>query len=212
MQLLLAPTVKQLYEIVPRRAERWPNATALGAQEGLGWRTLDSRALLAQVDGLAAQLAERGVGCGDRVVLWTPSGLRTPVYLFAIWKLGAVAVPFDRDMNPQAASAIVESVEPRLIILGYEQQPAWAPASISSEWWEPAAQPAAEAWQPPAEDLAAIFFTSGTTGQPKGCMISHTNLISQVMAFPTRGLCWATTAPSSPARGASPLRFRARGR
>src|SRR5207302_1700422 len=41
-------------------------------------------------------------------------------------------------------------------------------------------------WQPPNEDLAAIFFTSGTTGQPKGCMISHSNLCSQLDVFDDR--------------------------
>src|SRR5207302_3665432 len=132
--------LSQLYQILQVRAARFPRAIAIGAQEGLSWCTLDSLQLLGQVDGLAEQLAERGVRAGDRVVLWTPSGLRTPVYLFALWKLGAIAVPFDRDMNPQAAAAIVESVEPRLIVLGYEQQPAWAPAAQCVEWWEPAAE------------------------------------------------------------------------
>jgi acyl-CoA synthetase (AMP-forming)/AMP-acid ligase II len=124
--------VQHLYNVVRQRAQRWPTATALGAQDGLGWRMLDSRALLAKVDGLAEQLTERGVRGGDRVVLWLPSGLATPVYLFALWKLGAIAVPFDRDMNPQAAAAIIRSVEPRLVILGNGQQPTWGRKMRSS--------------------------------------------------------------------------------
>jgi long-chain acyl-CoA synthetase len=55
------------------------------------------------------------------------------------------------------------------------------------EWWEPApASASATSWEAPTEQLAAIFFTSGTTGQPKGCMISHANLCSQVEAFDDR--------------------------
>jgi long-chain acyl-CoA synthetase len=53
------------------------------------------------------------------------------------------------------------------------------------EWWEPATpapQPVA-GWQRPAEELAAIYFTSGTTGKPKGCMITHADLCSQVEAL-----------------------------
>src|SRR5258708_854257 len=176
---------KQLYQILVHRAQPFPHSIALGAEEGLGWRTLDSRELLGLVDGLAADLAQRGVHAGDRVVLWSPSGLRTPIYLFALWKLGAVVVPFDRDMNPQAATAILASVEPRLVILGFESRPPWAPAD-AVDWWDPSPAASTTAWQPPQEDLAAIFFTSGTTGQPKGCMISHANLCSQVEAFDDR--------------------------
>jgi len=176
-----------LYQILQLRAERFPTATALGAEEGLRWRTLDSRQLLEHVDGLAADLAARGIGNGDRVVLWAPSGLRTPTYLFALWKLGAIVVPFDRDMNAQAATAILATVGPRLVILGFDQRPSWAPDD-AVEWWQPtpAANTNQARWQPPDEELAAIFFTSGTTGQPKGCMISQKNLCSQVEAFDDR--------------------------
>jgi long-chain acyl-CoA synthetase len=182
--------VAHLYQILTLRAERFPSAIALGAEEGLRWRTLDSRQLLALVDVAARELAARGVGSGDRVVLWTPRGLRTPILLFASWKLGAVVVPFDKDMNPQAAADILAAVEPRAVILGFDQRPAWAPSN-AMPWWpadEPgdaAPQPQAP-WQAPDEQLAAVFFTSGTTGQPKGCMITHGNLCAQLAAFEER--------------------------
>ncbi len=179
--------VAHLYEIVVHRALRYPESVALGADEGLRWRTVNSRQLLALVDALAADLSDKGVSAGDRVVLWTPSGIRTPIYLFAIWKLGAVVVPFDRDMNPQAATAMLAAVEPRCVILGFDQRPAWAP-NDAIQWFEPAPRPntAITRWTTPDEELAAIFFTSGTTGQPKGCMITHANLCSQIDAFDDR--------------------------
>src|SRR5258707_10498182 len=149
-----------LYQILQRRAERFPASIAFGAADGLRWRTLDSRQLLAQVDWLAADLAERGIRAGDRVVLWSPSSLRTPVYLFALWKLGAIVVPFDRDMNPQAATAIPAAVEPRLVIVGYDQRPAWASPEGTVDWLEPTPRTdAPAAWQPPAQPLAASFLT-----------------------------------------------------
>ncbi len=183
-----------LYQVLQHRAERWPTTVALGAEEGLRWRTVDSRQFLNLVDALAADLAARGVRAGDRVVLWSPSGIRTPAFLFAIWKVGGVAVPFDKDMNPQAAATILESVEARAVILGFDQSPAWAPPD-AVQWWDPdsSAHPEPDdpgrstpAWGPPEEELAAIFFTSGTTGQPKGCMITHANLCSQIEAFDDR--------------------------
>ncbi|HZQ34701.1 MAG TPA: AMP-binding protein, partial [Dehalococcoidia bacterium] len=162
---------------------------------GVVWKTLDSRALLRQVDALADELTVAGVREGDRVVLWAPNAPRTVVCLFAIWKLGAIVVPFDREMNAAAGRAILRAVDPRLVLNGYGEQPAWAGEGGTAEWWEPgsrggaapadggARSAASGEWKRPAEELAAIVFTSGTTGNPKGCMITHANLGSQVEAL-----------------------------
>ena len=189
--------VAHLYELVPERARRFPDAVAFGGQQGLGWRTLNGRQVPAGVDVLAAELAGRGVRRGDHVALWLPNHPRTALFLFALWKLGAVAVPFDREMNPDAAARILASAAPRLVLVGYGERPAWLANAPVAEWWEPGAGDGATrrrgdgasgrlgdggpgTWAPPAEELAAIIFTSGTTGQPKGCMISHANLCAQV--------------------------------
>ena len=181
-----APT--QLYEILLRRAERWPAAIAVGGQEGLIWKTLDSRQLLELVDRLAEELAAEGVRAGDRVVLWVPNHWRTPVYLFALWKLGAIVAPFDREMNPGGGARIIAAIEPRLVLVGYGERPAWAREIEVMEWWEPGNRVAASggAWARPDEPLATLMFTSGTTGTPKGCMIGHANLLSQLEALPER--------------------------
>lgn len=179
-----------LYEIVRARAVRFPDAIAVGGQQGLGWKTVASRVLLDLIDRLADELRDTWtIAPGDRVVLWIPNSWRAPVYLFALWKLGAIVVPFDREMNPSAAASIIDSVEPRWILGGYGTRPGWASESDRFvEWWEPLAgrverADAHSAWSVPAEDLAAIFFTSGTTGQPKGCMITHANLCFEVDAL-----------------------------
>lgn len=173
-----------LYELLLKRVQTWPDAVALGSQCGLGWKTLTSREMLRQVDQLALELSELGVTAGDRVVTWLPSGWLTPVYLFALWKLGAVVVPFDREMNPSAGEQILHLVEPRLVLGGYHEKPAWLGDAELTEWWEPKVPRSAVTpqpdWAAPPTELAAIFFTSGTTGNPKGCMISHANLRSQV--------------------------------
>jgi long-chain acyl-CoA synthetase len=175
-----------LYEVLRRRASSHPDTVALGGQHGLIWRSITSRELLGLVDSLATELAARGIGPGDRVVLWLPNQWQTPVYLWACWRLGAVVVPFDRETNPEAAARIVTAVEPKRILVGFGIRPHWAPADLAEEWWEPtlrepADQPADD-WPQPSEELAAIYFTSGTTGVPKGCMIGHANLLSQIDA------------------------------
>ena len=94
------------------------------------------------------------------------------MYFFAIWKLGAVVVPFDRETNPEGRARILEARRARLIIAGYGERPAWANDRTVAEWWEPGAREGAEAG-PAAMDAAgggagALYFTSGTTGTPKG--------------------------------------------
>jgi long-chain acyl-CoA synthetase len=181
--------MRNLYEIIQRRAQQFPDAVALGSQVGLTWRALTSRHLLAAVDALAHQLAtQHGVTAGDRVVLWLPNHLRTPLYFFACWKLGALAVPFDREMNPEAAARIIAATAPRLLVAGYGERPVWSAGAPVVEWSEAEALPAPPPadWTPPAEPLAALFYTSGTTGAPKGCMISHANLLSQVEVLPAK--------------------------
>ena len=75
---------------------------------------------------------------GERVVLWLPNTPRTPVYLFALWKLGAVVVPFDREMNPEAAAAIIDSRRRRASSSSATASgPAWAGGAPIVEWWEP---------------------------------------------------------------------------
>jgi hypothetical protein len=130
-----------LYELLRQRAAAHPTATALGGQQGLRWHTLDSRQLLDLVDHLAGELAALGVREGDRVVTWLPNHWRTPVYLFAVWKLGAIVVPFDREMNADAARRILASVAPRLVLVGYDEPPTWATADEVTPWWAPGGPP-----------------------------------------------------------------------
>jgi long-chain acyl-CoA synthetase len=173
-----------LYHIVRDRAMNNPATIAIGSQSGLTWRTVRSRELLELVDATACRLADLGIREGDRVVVWMPSHWRAPVFLFALWKLGAIVVPFDREMNPDAAERIIVSLDARCTIVGYDESPVWAKDTRILKWWEPRAEanpdPTATDWTPPGEQLATISFTSGTTGQPKGCMITHANLCSQI--------------------------------
>lgn len=176
-----------LYEIVLHRAAAYPTEVAFGSQEGLAWRLITGAELLERVDRAALELAAAGVAEGSRVVVWAPNHWRTVAFMFGLWKLGAVVVPFDREMSAEAGRRIIAAVEPAMVLRGYGEAPGWAEGASVTEWWEPGSRTPADApvgpWTRPSEELATISFTSGTTGHPKGCMITHANLCSQVDAL-----------------------------
>jgi len=178
-------TIENLYESVRQRAERYPESIAFGGRQGIGWRAVTSRELLALVDQLASEIAVNlGVVSGDRVVLWIPGSWQAPVYHFALWKLGAVIVPLDKDTNRELAVAIMRSVEPRVVLVGYDYRPEWLTESDPvAEWWEPGTRGGEATEEVVTNELALIAFTSGSTGNPKGCMISHANLLHEVDAL-----------------------------
>lgn len=125
------------------------------------------------VDRLSARLTEMGVRAGARVVFTLPSDLRAAVLLAALWRIGAVAVP----LNTRTPLARVEQVIARTGALLWVQE---------IDWWSDCAPRAVPGAPTPAgdgpPDLAVIIQTSGTTGQPKGVMLSHSALTYQAKA------------------------------
>lgn len=163
---------------VHRRRVKSAHATAVIA----GDRRLSYPELAERIDRASAALAERGVGFGDRVAFL---GVNSPEFfevLFACGQLGAIMVPlnvrltaselaFQRD-DAGASLAVVDpelepllpSTLPRLVIgTGYDDALA-------------AASPEHHSVTVSLDDPAAILYTSGTTGHPKGAVLTHGNL------------------------------------
>ena len=146
------------------------------------------------IDRLATALKETGVCRGDRVAFL---GLNQPVYfdlLFAAARLGAIFVPLnyrltgpelDYIINDAGVHTLVVDGPHRPIIEGIRERlccrfylsadgaaPDWQPVSdfVGNAAPLPATEPTAE------DDIAVIMYTSGTTGLPKGVMLTHGNL------------------------------------
>jgi long-chain acyl-CoA synthetase len=117
--------------------------------------------LRARVDAGVAELKARGVRTGDRVALLMPNGPAFVAALFATWRLGAVAVP----LNVLLARPEIET---RLDLSG-------ASLLVDDEAFGSAA-PSREAVDRSTGDPAAILFTSGTSGAPKGAVLTHGSL------------------------------------
>src|SRR5699024_7342209 len=151
--------------------------------------------LLERVDRLAAELAAGGVTDGDRVGYL---GVNHPTFLealFATARIGAVFVPLNFRLTARELTFIISDARVHTLIADTEHaaivEPVRADCGIhrtialsevpDAPAWEPlenllaARAPIAEAHRPGTDDVAVIMYTSGTTGQPKGAMLTHGN-------------------------------------
>ena len=146
------------------------------------------------IDRLAAALRAAGVCRGDRVAFL---GLNQPVYfdlLFAAARLGAIFVPLnyrltgpelDYIINDAGVHTLVVDGPHRPIVAGIRERLCcrlYLSADGAAPGWQPVgdfvgnAAPLPEGEPTAEDDIAAIMYTSGTTGRPKGVMLTHGNL------------------------------------
>jgi long-chain acyl-CoA synthetase len=133
----------------------------------------------------ARELETRGVGRGDRVVIWGEGSPEWIAVLFGCLLRGAVAVPLDRQSTPDFVSRVVEQVEPRLIAADSTLSPvAGNKARLDLDTLVGLVSRHVPNPYPPEpsdrSDTAEILFTSGTTATPKGVRITHGNLLSNL--------------------------------
>lgn len=184
-------------------ALRQPDRAAVKIARGrtvdgaIDYLTLSFAELDAEVDAWVARLAARGVRHGDRVLVMVRQGLPLLAAAFALFKLGAVPVIIDPGMGRKSFLACVARSRPR-VLLGIPRAQVmshffrsaftsveirvWASGSSTARV-APTGGPAsrrAETAASSASELAAILFTSGSTGAPKGVRYEHGMFEAQV--------------------------------
>ncbi|SDX80278.1 Acyl-CoA synthetase (AMP-forming)/AMP-acid ligase II [Albimonas donghaensis] len=169
-------------------AERRPDALALVSSRGsLTWAGLETA-----IERLRADLAGRGVGPGDRVMMVTENCAATAGALCALNRLDAWTTLVNARMSAAEVDALIDFAEPRLVLFASGDSPAAAAHAArlgAAEWTDPdlggiaafatGGDPKPEPLGPVGERVALMMFTSGTTGTPKGVMLSNAALIYQ---------------------------------
>ena len=186
-----------LAQLLVDTLQRQADAEALvGGGLRLSWRELHHAAIRC-----AGGLSRRGVQAGDRVALLLGNQPEFVIAVLACAWLGAVAVP----ISPRAAAGelalMLQDAEPTLLIAAsslVNRLPApqrlpraclrFAVGDVADAGCEPfaelmRAEPLLQPHAAAEDDLAVLLYTSGTTGRPKGAMLTHLNIVHSVLHF-----------------------------
>lgn len=168
-------------------AQRWPDHPALEDLTG----SLNFAQVLAAVQLRRQQLLMAGLAAGDRLVLLLPKQRDMVIELFAIWSLGAIAVPVHQGLKLQQLQHIVDDCQPKLLSVApmrRQQLEADLVLPAGAAWAGPAGLDTKttgggfECLQLPtgagfSTFPAAILYTSGSTGLAKGVVVTQLNLL-----------------------------------
>ncbi|GMG87743.1 hypothetical protein MNKW57_20640 [Biformimicrobium ophioploci] len=160
--------------VISAHAEAQPQRIAVSC-EG---QSLTYGALWTCSGALAGALSRLGIGRGSRVALYMPPSLDIPIAILALHRLGAVYVPIDPEFPKGRVEAILEAVAPELVLTrGTLHSIPESYLGLSRELCDIEATPDnLESLEIHPSDESHIFFTSGTTGRPKGIVATHENL------------------------------------
>lgn len=194
------PATANLADTVTRRAAEQPRTVALRRKAASGWRDVTTSQFRDEVHALAKGLIAAGIGTGDRVAIMSSTRYEWTLVDYAVWTAGAVVVPiYETSSTEQAQWIMADSAAKAVIVENdtfekmitdardqlpglehlWRMDPALSElaASGSGVSDETLAERARAAG---AADIATVIYTAGTTGRPKGCQLSHENLLADV--------------------------------
>ncbi|WP_406528981.1 AMP-dependent synthetase/ligase [Streptomyces sp. I8-5] len=194
------PSDGNLTDLIRRNAAQHPDVAVMSRKAGGTWTDVNAAQFLAEVRGVAKGLIAAGVDAGDRVALLSRTRYEWVLLDFAIWSAGAVTVPVYETSSPEQIQWILGDSGTTLCVVESEAHQA-SVVSVQADL------PALKGiWQieddairqltaigedvsdetldlrmtsAKADDPATIVYTSGTTGRPKGCVLTHRSFFAE---------------------------------
>ncbi|MEO3972995.1 AMP-dependent synthetase/ligase [Streptomyces sp. CAU 1734] len=194
------PSDGNLTDLIRRNAAQHPDVAVIGRKSGDAWVDVTATEFLAEVRAAAKGLIAAGVEPGDRVALMSRTRYEWALLDFAIWTAGAVTVPVYETSSAEqiswiladsgAVGAIVESdahvaavasVRDRLPGLRevWQIEADAVERLVSAGAGVPDTTVDERTTLAKADDPATIVYTSGTTGRPKGCVLTHRSFFAE---------------------------------
>ncbi|MFJ3863185.1 AMP-dependent synthetase/ligase [Streptomyces nigra] len=197
--LALAPPVGGLADVVFEHAQEDPDYVVLGRKdENDQWQDVTAAEFRDEVLALAKGMLTRGIRFGDRVAIMARTRYEWTLFDFALWTIGAQVVPIYPTSSAEQCFWMLYDAECTAAIVEHEDHAMTIATVIDRlprlhEMWQLDAGAVQELYDAGAhldddvvhrhrqavtpESIATVIYTSGTTGRPKGCVISHGNLM-----------------------------------
>jgi len=193
-------------QVIERSASLYPDRTALVSREKGGDRTIDFRGLKRQVDETASGLAALGLKQGDRVAILGPNSPEWVKAYLGTLRAGGINVPLDSLLSKNEISQLLSQAKVRMafvapkfldiitdspeaypgletvICLAYRPEDLPEDAVAFEQLKAIGQRESCEFPDVKPGDLASIIFTSGTTGTPKGVMLTNWNIVSDCIS------------------------------